>query len=500
MHNLSLKLKIQISFFTMLALIAIIGLVAYKSLSNIEEDLETIFTHRLPALDMLVQADRDLQQLLVAERSLLIGNLDQQTKDQFFKDFATNQKQAYERFGKYKTHSFSSEEQQYIGNFEIAYQQWDQESKKLMELIQQNNSEKLETARKSSLSQVSVLFEQMRDQLDKLQDLTNEQATKESEEAKSTYKLTVLILLGIIILGVLCALGLGYYLIQKISLPLTDLNQVVNVTNDVIKSSSAEVDEVSNKLSEGMSEQAASVEETSASLVELKEMVGSNLNSAKQANDQSSRMRDVATSGIKTMESVQTAMHDLKAGNEEIKALVAVIANIGEKTKIMDEIVFQTKLLSFNASVEAERAGEHGRGFAVVAQEVGNLASLSGKAALEIADIVGKSIAKAESITKANKERVDVGVNSVDSAIGVFKQVNDSAKIVSENAHQVLVASQEQLKGVEQINQAVIQIDQLTQTNAHLASLTADCSKALNDQVQKLEDVTRDIAVVVHGK
>src|SRR5690606_36951178 len=114
-------------------------------------------------------------------------------------------------------------------------------------------------------------------------------------------------------------------------------------------------------------------------------------------------VKQVSETANESMTKLEMSIKEILHSNEKIEQLVKVIGNIGEKTKVMDEIVFQTKLLSFNASVEAERAGEHGRGFAVVAQEVGNLAQMSGKSAQEIAEIVKSSIQEAEAITTENK-------------------------------------------------------------------------------------------------
>ena len=116
-------------------------------------------------------------------------------------------------------------------------------------------------------------------------------------------------------------------------------------------------------------------------------------------------------------------MEEIKKSNEKIQEVVEIIQEIEEKTKAIDEIVFQTKLLSFNASVEAERAGEHGRGFSVVAQEVGNLAQLSGKSASGINEILGESIKRVKSISHDNSVKVDEGTSSVIESAKILKRL-----------------------------------------------------------------------------
>jgi methyl-accepting chemotaxis protein len=179
---------------------------------------------------------------------------------------------------------------------------------------------------------------------------------------------------------------------------------------------------------------------------------------------------------------------------------VRVIAAIGEKTKVMDEIVFQTKLLSFNASVEAERAGEHGRGFAVVAQEVGNLAQMSGKAAQEISHILSESIVKAETITTENKRKVEGGGQLVSETASALKEIQESAGAVTSGANQVLSASKEQASGIKQVNVAMTTLEKATQENSALAEEVASTSEEMASQCQGLDSIVSELTRLVHGK
>lgn len=132
-------------------------------------------------------------------------------------------------------------------------------------------------------------------------------------------------------------------------------------------------------------------------------------------------------------EQLHAAMNTMKTSNAEVKELVGIINGISERTKVIDEIVFQTKLLSFNASVEAERAGEHGRGFAVVAQKVGNLAQMSGKAAQEISSILKQSIEKSVSVTSNNEKNVAKGAELLEHLRKIVKQIAETASQVRRN-------------------------------------------------------------------
>ena len=180
---------------------------------------------------------------------------------------------------------------------------------------------------------------------------------------------------------------------QNFSAIVADMTNSAKSMNNV----SAEISSASDNLSSSSNHQAASVEQTSTSMEELSGIVRNNVKLTEQSKNLSDQVRD-------QMGTLTEAMKEINESNKQIENLAKVINEIGEKTSVIDEIVFQTKLLSFNASVEAERAGEHGRGFAVVAQEVGSLAQMSGKAALEISQIVKESTYQANAIVKENAE------------------------------------------------------------------------------------------------
>ena len=171
--------------------------------------------------------------------------------------------------------------------------------------------------------------------------------------------------------------------IEESSKKIVDLVAIVNEYSKGVSQSIQGLSSSNSELTQAVNEQAASVEQTSSSVEEISAMVQNNVSETQNSQVISKTVNE-------QMNDLKVAMKEIEESNVHIEELSEVIGEIASKTKIIDDIVFQTKLLSFNASVEAERAGEHGRGFAVVAQEVGNLAQMSGKAALEISQIVKK--------------------------------------------------------------------------------------------------------------
>jgi methyl-accepting chemotaxis protein len=203
-------------------------------------------------------------------------------------------------------------------------------------------------------------------------------------------------------------------------------------------------------------------------------------------------------------------MTQITESNQKMADVVNVIQEIGSKTKVINDIVFQTKLLSFNASVEAARAGEHGKGFAVVAEEVGNLAQMSGNAAKEITGLLEDSIKKVESLVIETRSKVETlaqqGKQEVDEGVEVAKRcgqvlgniVTDSTSVAS-MASEISSASQEQAQGISEINKAMSQLDQVTQQNSAAGEQAARAAEDLSLQAEVLKTAVDQLVFAIKG-
>ncbi|MDT8425431.1 MAG: methyl-accepting chemotaxis protein [Methyloprofundus sp.] len=230
---------------------------------------------------------------------------------------------------------------------------------------------------------------------------------------------------------------------------------------DLINNASQEIASGNNNLSERVETQASSLEETASSMEELTSTVKNNADNAQQANQVASSARILAEKGGTVVTSAVNAMAEINESSNKIAEIIGVI----------DEIAFQTNLLALNASVEAARAGEQGRGFSVVATEVRNLAQRSATAARESKELIQTSIQRVRSGTEFVNE-TGVALNEI---VGGVKKVGD---IISE----IAAASIEQAQGIEQVNQAVSQMDEITQQNAALAEEASAASVSMGDQ------------------
>lgn len=246
---------------------------------------------------------------------------------------------------------------------------------------------------------------------------------------------------------------------------LTNLVARIRQSADSIDTSSREIAIGNSDLSQRTEEQAASLEETAASMEELTTTVQQNADNARQANQLAAGASEVAVKGGDVVRKVVNNMDSISEASRKIADIISVI----------DSIAFQTNILALNAAVEAARAGEQGRGFAVVASEVRSLAQRSADAAKEINRLITDSV-----------ERVKTGKGLVDHAGETMGEIVASVQKVTDIMAEITAASQEQSNGISQVNQAITQMDDVTQQNAALVEESAASAKSMEQQAESL--------------
>ncbi len=242
------------------------------------------------------------------------------------------------------------------------------------------------------------------------------------------------------------------------------IGQIRDAT-ETINTASKEIAAGNSDLSQRTEEQASSLEETASSMEELTSTVKQNAENAKQANQLAIGASDVAGKGGAVVSQVVTTMDSINESSRKIVDIISVI----------DGIAFQTNILALNAAVEAARAGEQGRGFAVVAGEVRNLAQRSAAAAKEIKTLIGDSV-----------EKVQGGSKLVAQAGQTMEEIVTSIRRVTDIMSEITAASVEQSAGIEQVNLAITQMDEVTQQNAALVEEAAAAAESLEEQAQNL--------------
>ncbi len=249
---------------------------------------------------------------------------------------------------------------------------------------------------------------------------------------------------------------------------LNDTLGQVALTVEQVSSGAHQVSYSSHSLSQGATEQASSLEEVSSTMTELGSQTKQNAENAIQANQIATTSRDSADQGTQQMKQMLSAMAEINQASRDISKII----------KVIDEIAFQTNLLALNAAVEAARAGVHGKGFAVVAEEVRNLAQRSAKAAKETTELIEGSVKKVEN-----------GTNIANKTAKALNEIVDGVTKVTDLVGEIARASKDQDQGIQQVNQSLGDIDQVTQSNTAVAEESASAAELLSKQAMQVENM-----------
>ncbi len=286
---------------------------------------------------------------------------------------------------------------------------------------------------------------------------------------------------GVVFLCLMLLLGIVgplFVSLRAVTMPLHRVIDGLNTSADKVAANSGQVSSASHSLAEGSSEQAASLEETSSALEEISAMTKQNAVNTKEAARLVDISRESMKSSHKSLKATSDCMDNISADGEKTAQII----------KSIDEIAFQTNLLALNAAVEAARAGEAGAGFAVVADEVRNLALRAATAAKDTEELIGGSL-----------RDIKEGTELVAAAMQEFYKMGDDAKKVSELFHEISEASEEQTRGIEQINIAAAEMEKVTQNNAAHAEDSAAASEEMNAQALQMKGFVDDLIKLVEG-
>jgi methyl-accepting chemotaxis protein len=349
------------------------------------------------------------------------------------------------------------------------------------------------------------------------QDLVSDLILKKKESL--TRSLVLIIAFNSLLLIVVVSLSL--YFIKSITGPIQSLVVKLNESSRDVNSSSEKVSEASEQLSQNSTKQAAALQEAVASLEEITQMVAKTADNALVSQKSSEDSFEMAQTGHSVVIELNQSISDITNSNEQIKEKVLqsnvelgeiskIISEIGNKTRVINDIVFQTKLLSFNASVEAARAGEQGKGFAVVAEEIGKLAEMSGNSAKEISDVLDKSLNLVDStiektkkeiifILDQSRETVKQGSKTAEKCGQSLVEIVGKVQEVNRLVVEIATASNEQSQGMSQISIAMNELDHATHSNSASSVETAQFGLLLKNQSDDLNNAIKDLSKVIYG-
>jgi methyl-accepting chemotaxis protein len=499
----------------------LVGLIGYYSLYKVNRTYSEVAEVNLPNIESLTAVESTIQKIQLSVVAIKGEHLTAEHLEKMTKENAESLALVAKAAHDYDTLPFAPGEAPLWDKTQVAYKlvlSLSEEAMKLSRTGKPEDEHKRDRLLEEPFFQADTAFQAA---IDANEDFISKLASDQSKSANETAKFAF----WCVIIGVFGGMGLslfiGYNLARSLSNALGDATDRLAKGAHEVAGASTQIAEAGTELSSSATEQAAALQQTVASLEEVSAMVNKSADNAQRSLQTSSQSQETANRGKHAVNEMIHAIEDIsrsnadivqqiETSNREISDIVKVISEIGNKTKVINDIVFQTKLLSFNASVEAARAGEHGKGFAVVAEEVGNLAQMSGNAAKEISGMLDESILKVEKIVNDTKskvenlvsigrQKVEMGASTAKQCGSVLEELVGSVGQVNQMVGEIATACQEQAQGVQEINKAMGQLDQVTQQNAAASQQAASSAEQLQAQTAELRSVVNSLTYTVMG-
>lgn len=362
----------------------------------------------------------------------------------------------------------------------------------LIENLDKNKKEETKVAQEKFLT----LFAKLEKELEDIGESFQEHSKLEGDTGAD-------ILQGIIFwsaLGLILSLAMSVYVFISTQKSFTEVLVDSEEVGETLTGLIGSVRDEANKVREASIEQAAAIQESVSALSEMSSMIAQTSQNVKMSLDTSQNALQKTVEGKEIMNRMAHSMSAIQKSNVQLQDLSKVIDDIHSKTTIINDIVFKTQLLSFNASIEAARAGQHGRGFAVVAEEVGNLAEMSGQAAKDIELLLGDSQRKVKETLETIQNRVNDSNRVSQLALQAFQEVATNIDEINGQVRSINEATQQQEIGIQQTNIAMKQVDVTSQANTNSSSEALEQANELKSKSELLASANQRLSFLVRGE
>jgi len=520
--RLSFKAKlIAISFFTS-AMMVVVGAISHNSIDRIDSHYRFVVEKTLPKRQLVNEMILHYRQMQIALTTLGLADLPQKEAQASVDEVQSEENKFDKTDTEYVALGFIDGQKVRYEKLQAAWTECKAVSDKLLSLQKQSTPE----AKQQMLSlfttdvpQKATVFHAAADEILQFHNNILKTKIKDAQENSDNFKVLNWIL-------ILISVSLGFLI--SLFLSIKSSNELRSIATNLIENASEVSGTVSDltasaaTLLNAVENQTSSVQETAAAMEEIRSMVQRNSESTAESFELSKQSKEYVGSGQSSVQTMITAVSEITDSNKEIQQeielsnqriseIVSIISEIGTKTKVINEIVFQTKLLSFNASVEAARAGENGKGFAVVAEEVGNLADMSGNAAKEISALLSQSTERVNSIVQETTTRVNQlmtqasqklkhGNEVAQTCQSVLEKIVTNTEELSQRIQNIDSASHEQASGINEIGKAINLIERSTQISSSEIANTKGSAQHLSTQAKSLGQCIYRLQTLISGK
>lgn len=417
---------------------------------------EQFFGGNFDAERLVAESTESFEKQGKAVQELIVASIQ---KIQRFQDAASNEtnRKAFEEANG-RLHAIKDQHQRY-----------EQLAQEVLALLKQEEILKAEEV----ISEIDLLEQELNAGLASFLKVIVAAANDATMEAETAKQVAINGMMVISVLSLVLGLALAFFITRSIVKPINRVVGTLTRSSGNVNAAAHQVTEVSQAVAEGASQQAAVIEESSASLEELTSTTRQNADHASEADKHMKDASQVVQEANHSMEELTRSMKEISKASQETSHII----------KTIDEIAFQTNLLALNAAVEAARAGEAGAGFAVVADEVRNLAMRAADAARNTAELIESTV-----------KRISDGTHLVDRTNAEFNNVSESTSKVVVLVSEIAAASQEQAQGLDQVSQAVAEMDHVIQQNAAKAEASSAVAAQLDAEAEGLKSVVNELA------
>ncbi|MCP5407455.1 MAG: methyl-accepting chemotaxis protein [Chromatiaceae bacterium] len=544
-YNLGFRWKLTLPVALLAILLATTALIGVQLINRLSEDVNRLADEFLPGLNSLLQADRDLYQALVAERSMIFVDTNSEQYKKLTAMHDENIGQARERAVKFFRTTRSEQAQEREQEFLALFDKWSDTTQEIERQRSEGGRIGRSTAIDMSFNEGVTKFDAMRQVIDELTDLVQKDAAAAGANAHTTTDNNQIIQAATLTIGLLVCVLIAFFFPILITRPLNrvisaiedlaggegDLTLRVNVdSKDELGHLSASLNQFLEKLHDLIRRAATTssqVREASNQMLQLnsqsQEMIGSQHSStdmvATAINEMAATVQEVAQSASSAADEARQADADARTGSERVNSSLISIRDlaqdvgraaevihkleteaegVGSVLDVIRGIAEQTNLLALNAAIEAARAGEQGRGFAVVADEVRTLASRTQQSTTEIQGMIEKlqcGARNAVSVMDAGREKAQASVERAESAGSSLIEITKAVASISSMNTQIASAAEEQSVVTAEINRNITEISVISDRNSQVSSEAAQASTVLSEYAGELDRIVQNFKI-----